>query len=508
MSHPNFPTLKCIQDVFASWSVKCLAVRVSLDELKRIKGPFIAHKIQGEEEIVLVTKIEKEKVYFFSGRNKREVEDYKVFSQFLTGIVLILEDNNHHREKDFEKKKGNEIIEILIVAGLPLIYFTIILSATVTFFILLTKSFNPMDFFLGLSIVGSVITVGMVMQEQKIRSKIIDKICHRTRFTDCNAVLDSKASNFFGWINFTDVGFVYFLGLIIYQFVSKFISVNQEAISAIVVPASLSIGFAVFSIYYQFFKIKKLCPLCMIVQIVLVCQFVLLVSYIEVDISTLQYLPWLILTMILVVFPYGLLRLLVETLKRHESTDNRYRKLKANIKVFNTLLSSNVRIDSEKIPPGLVFGNPTSNVKITAYLSIGCFPCGQTFNQLIDLYRSHKNAYHFNILISGTGSRIDRRLFELMDLNSDNIEAALNELSLIYNKNSYNGQPLLGETTPKVCLNSKSFDLHRKAFFDNSINATPMVFINGYLLGPFHNLSDLKFFGDDIKQLCERIHYC
>jgi uncharacterized membrane protein len=85
-------------------------------------------------------------------------------------------------------------------------------------------------------------------------------------------VLSSEASRIFGNINLADVGIIYFTSTLIYILSTN--ALTQLWLLAVV--SAVSIIFPAYSIYYQGIKLKKWCPFCMVVQVVLIAEFFIL----------------------------------------------------------------------------------------------------------------------------------------------------------------------------------------------------------------------------------------
>jgi len=101
---------------------------------------------------------------------------------------------------------------------------------------------------------------------------LTDKLCHLNKATNCNTVLNDKASKVFGWFGWADVGFVYFTG----GFLFLLLNLNEQSLSLLAILSALSVPYPLFSIYYQGFVLKKWCPMCLGIQLILIIEFILL----------------------------------------------------------------------------------------------------------------------------------------------------------------------------------------------------------------------------------------
>ena len=48
LTHPNYPSMRCISDALDSWTVKHAVLKLSFDKLRTLDIPVIAHLKRGE----------------------------------------------------------------------------------------------------------------------------------------------------------------------------------------------------------------------------------------------------------------------------------------------------------------------------------------------------------------------------------------------------------------------------------------------------------------------------
>ena len=106
----------------------------------------------------------------------------------------------------------------------------------------------------------------LILHEFEVHLSFTDKLCHLNKATNCNTVLNDKASKVFGWFGWADAGFIYFTGWLLFL-VQGF---NGQGLSIIGYFIGIILPYPLFSIYYQGFVLKKWCPMCLGVQFILI----------------------------------------------------------------------------------------------------------------------------------------------------------------------------------------------------------------------------------------------
>ena len=120
-----------------------------------------------------------------------------------------------------------------------------------------------------LSIIGLAISILIIKHELGHTSRIINQLCDGKESTSCDDVLDSKGASVLNFFKLSDIGIVYFLGLTLSWIANLFLGLDSaviEVVSLIAMPITF------YSIYYQYAVVKKWCPLCLAVVIILWCQ--------------------------------------------------------------------------------------------------------------------------------------------------------------------------------------------------------------------------------------------
>ena len=110
LSNPYYPTLKSVCDTLKKYNVEYYPLKLTIDEIKKLEMPFIAHSDQGGGRLFFVKEIQSNKVTFFVSEKKIETRDFEDFSKLLSGAVMIIQTKENSGENGYKTKRQNEII--------------------------------------------------------------------------------------------------------------------------------------------------------------------------------------------------------------------------------------------------------------------------------------------------------------------------------------------------------------------------------------------------------------
>ena len=237
-------------------------------------------------------------------------------------------------ENNYRNNRQNEIIKAGI---LPLVIISILLFATHHFFTQ-TREGIQSNFVLWsmalTTLLGVIASIFLILHELKVHIPIGDKLCGFSSKTDCDAVLASNASQLYGSINWADVGIIYFTATIIFL-----VGCNENSsLGLLTILSCISLPYPVFSIYYQSFKLKKWCPFCLFVQLVLVTDFLILLLSIQDFIFSMMDMLRLAVAFIIPTAIWILFKTYREKSLKYEQEHYSFLELKRNPELFRFFL--------------------------------------------------------------------------------------------------------------------------------------------------------------------------
>jgi uncharacterized membrane protein len=491
-SNPYYPSFKSICDTLNEWSVENHPLKYKREELQELTPPYIVHFESGGGQIAFVTDINKNKVtYYDSYKTKRKIK-LDEFINNCSGAVIILNPDEKSGEKNYHKKWQNEFISSAV---LPVIILTFLLFVFHTIFNPVTSGIVRFDGIIGIlmltKVIGIVLSLLLVFHEFEIRSTLTDKICHLSKATNCSAVLNDKAAKIFGWFGWADAGFVFFTGGLLFLFSG----INQSGLTILAILSALAIPYPVFSIYYQGFVLKKWCPFCLGVQLVLIAEFILLLPVFSNLVYSSRSMVSILLIFLIMGITYSLF--IMYTREKISNEDNYYKYLgfKKNPEILKILLLKHKHYDIPVTSTSLVFGKKDSSLIITAFLSLHCSHCARAFNRIREILRSDVKAT-INIVLVSSDSKIINTLYHFKQNNKDN--EALVLMDQWYNMDPYSRNKI-SETLCIPDADEVSDEVgneNNKLFKECGVIGTPTFFINGYQLPHQYDIDDIKYFSE------------
>ncbi|HMJ48198.1 MAG TPA: vitamin K epoxide reductase family protein, partial [Ferruginibacter sp.] len=326
----------------------------------------------------------------------------------------------------------------------------------------------------------------------------VKSLCTAGTQTNCDAVLNSKASGIAG-IKWSEAGFFYFAASVLFLF-SPALSF-AEKIPWLAIGATASAPYIFFSIYYQYKVVKQWCPLCLAVQAVLLIEFVWSVmAYwqgpVWLPVSTVIGIT--ILTSILLpVMAWFFVKPLLHKTKNVDTYEAAYKRLLYNPDYFNQLLQQQQEAPGGWQQLGITLGNPNAANTILKVCNPYCGPCGKAHPELEEII-AHNKDFNLRVIFTATSSEDDRAnkpVTHLLAIAANNNTARTQQaLDDWYNadKKDYEAfaakYPMNGELKKQAAKIDAMDHWCREA----GIAATPTIFINGRLLPQDYNINELK----------------
>lgn len=114
---------------------------------------------------------------------------------------------------------------------------------------------------------GIMVSFMLIQKSAHIHNHAADRMCGLIKEHGCDTVLKQKASTFFGLFGWSEVGMAYFSITLLVLLIFPSQIHHLALINACCVP------FSFWSVWYQKYRAKSWCTLCLTVQCLLWCQF-------------------------------------------------------------------------------------------------------------------------------------------------------------------------------------------------------------------------------------------
>lgn len=497
-AHPDFPSLLSMSDVLTEWQIDNTALQLNtVEQLRELPLPLIAHLHKQGGWYVLVTNLQGDSLSYTDPTDGRIVEPVAEFEQKWSGVVLVAEADESAGEVDYATKRQQEVLDDLrgpfVLAGTLLVLLAAMLNvahvlAAGDWFLLATKT------------AGLVLSGLLVTKQLGSKNALADRLCRMGTKTNCDSVLNSPAAKLWGWLNWADIGLLYFAGGLCAVLA---INMAPSVRSLLYGLALLALPYTVFSVYYQARVLRQWCPLCLGVQAVLLAEGTM--AILHAGILPVEVKPYCILGVAFLVptLAWVLLKPLLVNRPRSRREHDELLRLKRNPDLFRALLTQQPPMPpvSNDLHP-ILLGNPDAGHTITMVTNPYCGPCARTHKELEALLNRNDDV---NAMImftcDGAEGPATQVAIQVMALARHGKAAlALRDWYESAEKNVdtwIKKYPVNADGTDWLSVAERHTNWCRLA----NIQITPTLFVNGYQLPEVYRLGDLRWLVNGLDQL-------
>lgn len=503
-NHPNYPGLLSIADVLKNnYTIDTAIIEVADEKLPETPLPFITLLPNKTKPFITVTNITTENIEYLNNKNKKVTIPKEDFFKLWNKTVLIAEKAEYSTEADFEKNKLQEKINKLKIPALLLLGFLIVASATVANAVLPNNRLGWICLTGILLLIGTLISCLLLWYEIDNNNPVLQNICTGIAKTNCNAVLNSKASKLLGKLSWSEIGFFYFAGSFLFFAIAVFTNVKL-LYSVLFWLNLLALPYTLFSIYYQWQVAKQWCVLCIAVQALLVLQFAnnIIVGKVAgfpiFQFPTINFLL-VILCFLIPIHGWYLLKPAFLELQEAKRKKRQLLRLKYDTHIFEALLTKQKQITQQPIGLGITIGNPAATHTIIKVCNPYCGPCAQAHPEIEKLIENNEHI-KAQIIFTATIEEADKRnkpVKHLLAIAAKQ-DAALTSKALddwyLADTKDYDAFAAKYPMNGALKQQNEKLDAMDKWCKATDITFTPTFFINGKQLPEIYNIKDLSYF--------------
>lgn len=397
-------------------------------------------------------------------------------SEFLkkwNGVALLIQPDSKSSEPDYDNRKRH--------SGLSS-FKQYALSIGMTALFCVGAIINPNHFqwtwwaIICLNVMGLYVAFMLLQKQLHIPNKFADKLCGIAKESHCETVTNSDGGELFGLVKLSEVGSAFFfVNLVTLIF-------SPQSLYLLAIVAACVLPFSFWSIWYQKFKAKSWCVLCLITLAIMWLQASV---YLIGGIYKLYDINWLTIIELLAGYVVAVLSInkimdLFEIKSKARMWHREYNRLKVNDKVINAFELGAATFNTEKETcSSLFFGNPDAPTQITVFSNPYCFPCAIMHERIKDL---PGNAVRVNYVMSyfpSKGSSINHYIIAAYQQLGP--EKTWDLMTRWYESDKTIGDKFfkdLGlDITSKDVISE--FEKHEKWKQNDRLYGTPTVIVNG-----------------------------
>lgn len=485
--HPHKYSLFGLSKMLADFKIDNVALRIKNKEkeLFKLEPPFIAYVAS---EFAVVKDIMPQQVQM----RWKEEDINTPIGEFLnawTGVVLLANPNENSKEPEFEKHRTIDRIQ---TSKKVLLFFAAILLCVLVYVNNIAFTSLEISILLLLNIIGAYISYLLLMKQMKVQSKYADKICTLFKEGDCNSILETKAAKLWSTISWSEIGLGYFIAnsIILLSF--------PQYLTYLSITNICALPYTLWSLYYQKFKAKQWCPLCLIVQAIIWIIFCVSIGFNTICILSLNILDIFIIGGIYLSLILAI-NLLVENLSKSlniEQVKQEINSIKSTNEVFVALLKKQPYYEVSKETSQILYGNTDAKNLITVLTNPHCNPCATMHKRIIKLLTSNHN-FCIQYIFSAFDESFEcsNRFLISAYINKrnewENIVDAWFEYGKYDKENFFKSYDI--SITQEILDEG---ELHNKWKLKNNLMSTPTILINGYKLPNNYMIEDLRYFTD------------
>lgn len=486
--HPHKYNLYGLSKMLYHYNIENSGVKIEnrQEGIRELKVPFIAHI---GSDFVIVYKITIDTVYYIWNKKYLNVS-IDEFCEIWSGIILYAEPDEYSVEPDYNLNHKTQFFKQLQRAVLWIAIFLILVVAFIN-----NSLYEGVEYYLlaTVNLLGVYISYLLVLKQIHIHSEYGDKICSLFSQNDCNNILESDAAKLGGIIGWSEIGLGYFIAnttitVCFPNFVSYMIVINI-----------LALPYSFWSIWYQKFKAKQWCPLCLIIQSLLWITFFIYIGFGFIHVSEISILN-VTLTALLYLIPILLINVLVPNLGKRremEQITQELNSIKTNENVFLTMLKKQPYYEVNKSTSSILWGNTESDILVTILTNPHCAPCAKMHSRIEKMLTESNN-----ICVQYIFSSFEKELdISNKFLSAVYFEKKINERDEIYKKwfeeNKLKKEEIfeIYKVNMENSIVEEEFRKHEDWKKITKIRpATPTILINGYKLPDNYKIEDLKYF--------------
>lgn len=484
--HPHKYNLFGLSRMLSHYNIENSGIKINDKNgtIYELEVPFIAHI---GSDFVVVSKITDERVHYIWNSKELNVP-IDEFCKIWSGIVLYAEPNKNSIEPNYKTHNKKEIFNLAQKASLLIAVLFILIITSIK-----NGLYKDIEFYLlaTANLAGVYTGYQLIMKQLNIHSTYADKICSLFSKSDCNNVLESKAAKLGDIIGWSEIGFGYFITNTLIVFCFPFLLPYMAMVNI------LSLPYTLWSIWFQKFKAKQWCPLCLIVQSLLWIIFFINWKFGMIYIQEINIID-VIITGLLYLIPILSINLLVPLIShtiKMERVTQELNSIKADENVLSAILKKQPYYEVTKETSSILWGNTDSTTLVTILTNPHCAPCAKMHKRVENILKE-TNKLCIQYVFSSFGKELDTSNKFLTAIYLYKEEPIRKTIFDDWFEKGKNSKDQFFEKYSVDLINeivTNEFEKHQAWIDATGLRATPTILVNGHILPDNYKIEDLKY---------------
>ena len=348
-----------------------------------------------------------------------------------------------------------------------------------------------------MNLAGCYLSYLLMTRQLRTTSNVADRICSLLKSNTCSNLLDTTASKAAFDISWSEIGAAYFgvNFLVILLYSNTIIVLCPYALGAL--------SYSMWSIWYQRFRARVWCVLCLMVQGVFIVQAITYLTYFYLNphlVDANKISSCGIMDFILITSSYIASILIVHQLasiisKAHQADQwhSNFRNFKLRKEIFDCLLEREERYEPS-VNSQIRFGNPNAQYRLTILSNPYCNPCGAMHARMSGIQLTDCSV---EMVFASFGEKYDRvcrlMIAAYMQLGAEHAWKLYEEW---YSKGKTKQEAFfdglgLNETSAEV---REEYNNHKEWSKRTALTATPTILVNGFKMPQSYTMEDFVDF--------------
>lgn len=480
-TNENYASLLAVTETLSYWGIETVCARTDIGFLQENKEPALLYlrSAESSEFVVLIDFPASDQIRYKDENLHTHIQPLAEFLAHWDGVALFV------LSPDLPMPPDRSVWAWRCLAGCLLL-----MSGWIAY-----QAFEASSLyfiFLCLKIAGLSVTVLLLRHTLGMTSKMEHTICTFHRQVDCDAVLSSPAARIGKLASMSDIGFVYFAGGIIVLLAGLLTSDEKAYLDTLCILSYLSFAYTLFSLFYQRIIVKKWCPLCLGVLLIIWIECGVGYAHAGVHLPPATNVAVVLFVFMSVAWVWKAVSFLLKENLRLENIEYAYLKIKKDSTVFHSLVGPPV-VAAETAPSfsyPLICGNKNAPCLLTVVLSFSCYPCRNLFFKI----KSH---------LGREDNKIKCRFVFLLKSEKDGLQAEL--LTAIYRKEgeeaflkalsgSFDKIEAFEEETEETKEHCQLADEHRSWVEKRKITYTPALLCDDKNIPLWYDWEEVVYF--------------
>lgn len=492
-THSNHPSILSLSDLLDEYNIENAAVRIGKENFNQIDTPFIAKTQSSEGDFCLIEKIANVNVTYLNEKDETITETLEQFYLQYSGVVLVAETTEQSAEPNYQQNKQTYFWQQFKIAALVSLLFALAFTS-----VILRNPNTHLLIVLFLKTLGIATSILLLIQSLDTNNPFINKLCSSSSGNGCNHILNSSAAKIFkGKLSWSEIGFFYFFSTFLLLVLIPF----SNTITTISICALLAFPYTFYSIIYQY-KQKQWCKLCLVVQAVLLLEFIVAMLQFNTSINLTQItipLVYLLAILLLIFITWFTIKPLFLNTQKLIKLQKDVTQFKKDENIFTTLLHQQKQVNSIDEQYSFILGNHNANFEITFVSNPYCHPCAEAHKKLKALLQDEEKNIKLNIIFTVSSfenepkNKVISQLIATYETKGAN--AAKQAMEEWYNTNFKNTDAWFSKYNNNITDSVKqTMEEHKNWCDENEVSHTPTLFINNYQYLNEYTFTDLKHF--------------